>query len=731
MIRRLPHSIAALCIFALFFLWGTKATPWLFFTAFWPVIHILYGVSAALLALLLSAAPGTARRLFNGLVALRYFIVPTFAGVTTLAITMFVFQNIPHVIDASHFLWTARLLQEGTLSLPVSELYEYSDVTFMVRDGGSYYSLFLPGFSLFLALFDLFGAASLLVPLCTGLSVWLTGRIADKFFNSRVSLLAMALSTVSSFYLFMGASFMTHNFNLFLVMLAVWLVVRDPRSSRGLLLASAAIAITFFVRPQNAVFTYIPLGIYLLVKRAGLSRIVAFALPAIAGAGGLLLFNHAMTGDPLLFPQDLYFSIIEPVERCHRIGMGTGCPNTEGKYLPAGGLTLDYAYWVTYTRLTLMLFNVTGHPYAFFFLAVGFLFSLRRSLFLSSFFLCFFAGYFFFYLPGNLFGPRYFSEVTMLLLIPAAFGIVMAIRKSPRRLRPFIAAFPVAGMLFVTGFIMPELLSRYSDRFWTTDRSFEEAIARHDIRDSVVFVPPFYHAMLLNTQTRPPYDDRGNLIVKDLGRENYYAAAYFMEKRGLRNAYIVDYYPKLRNLTVVEELAEFRLRDIWIEFEHKGRPLTGRPAYATTVAVGQKLNHLPFPLLDEKLDFSKDKGYAVLFGALSPRSYYDFSHPILDPGDYAVTVEILGAPCGGTFAFSVNDQTVTEFSAYRDGYDFLSFTAIVPLKAGTNLFSFIPHGGQSCLLLDYVRMRKLDDPGATAPADYPDYAPPEKEDPES
>ena len=724
MIRRLPHIIVALLAFALFFLWGTKATPWLFFTAFWPMIHILYGVSAALLMILLFAAPDASRRFFNGLVRLRYFIIPPLAGIATLFITVFVFQNIPHVIDAAHFLWTARLMQEGAISLPAGDLYEYTDVTFMVRDGGIRYSLFLPGFSLFLALFDTIGAASLLVPLCTGLSVWLTGRIADKFFNSRVSLLAMALCTVSSFYLFMGASFMTHNFNLFLVMLAVWLVVRDPHSYRGLIIASLALAITFFVRPQNAVFSYLPLGIFLLVKRVGITRLIAFAFPAVLGAGGLLLFNHAMTGNPLLFPQDLYFSIIEPVPHCHRIGMGTGCPNTEGKFLPPEGLTLDYAYWVTYTRLTLMLFNVTGHPYIFLFLALSFLFSLRRGLFLASFFLSFFAGYFFFYLPGNLFGPRYFTEVTMLLLIPAAFGIVMITRKTPRRFRPLIAAFPLAGMLFIAGIIMPELLERYSDRFWTTDRSFEEAITQKGITQSVVFVPATYHAMLLNTQTRPPFDDHGNLIVKDLGRENLYGAAYFMEKYALKNAYVIDYYPKLRNLTVVEELAEFRLNDMWIEFENKGRPLSGKPAYATPVSVGFKLTHLPFAKLDENLDFSNDRGYTVLFGALSPDSYYDISHPILDPGTYELTVDILGAPCGGSFSLTVNDAPVLDFSAFDEEYRFQKVQVSAPLTAGNNRISFVPRTGQSCLILDYIRLRKVEE---EAPVDYPDYTPPEWE----
>lgn len=722
MIRRIPHTIVAIALFGLFFLWGTRGKPWLFFTAFWPTIHLLYAGVAVMLTLCLFLRPDLLRFLRDRLVEYRYRIFPPFTAIAAILISWLVFDNIPHVIDAAHFLWSAQLMLDGSFSLPAGDLYEFFDVTFMVRDGGRYYSLFLPGFSLALAPFAALGVPWLLVPLASGLSVWLTGRIADRFFNGRVSCLAMALCTFSSFYLFMGASFMTHNFNLLLLLTAVWLVTRDHRDGRALFAASAAIALSLFMRPQNALFSYLPLGTYLLLKRTPLSRLVLFAIPAAIGGAALLGYNHLMTGNALTFPQDIYFSVIEPIPFCHRIGLGTGCPNTEGEFLPAGGLTLDYAYWVAYTRLTLLLFNVAGHPYPFLFLIFAFFFGLRRNLFLFSFFLAFFVGYFFFYLSGNLFGPRYFTEVTTLLLIPAAAGIVYAARSSPRWSRPFIAAFPIAGLLFVSGIIMPELLSRYSDRFWVTDRSFEKAIEEQDIRDSVVFVPAAYHSMLLNLQERPPFDRRGNLILKDLGRENLYGAAYFMETLGLKNAWAIDYYPKLRNLAIVEELPDFRVNDIWIEFEHKGRPATGRPAYATPVAAGVKLTYLPFTTLDEKLDFSKDQGYAVLFGALSSDSYYDITHPVLDPGDYELTIEILAAPCGGEFSLTVNDAPVAVFSAYDGEYRFTALRVTAPLRAGTNRFTFTPRTGQSCLILDYLRLKKKE---AAAAENYPDYAPPE------
>jgi len=721
MIRRLPHLFAALCVLALFFGWGTRGAPHLFFTAFWPTIHLLYGTAATLLLFLVIAIPRSLSRLFHRLVAWRYRVLPPIAGIATTLIAIFVFQGIPHVIDAAHFEWTARLLLKGTVSIPANDLYEFQDATFMVRDGGRFYSLFLPGFSLVLAPFTALGIGWLFTPLCTALAVWLAGRIADHFFDAETSFLTMTLTTFSSFYLFMGASFMTHPFNLFCVMLAVWLVLRDPTRVFNLLVAGTALAVTLFIRPQNAIFAAAPLAIFLLMKRTPLKGLFFFALPFVLGGTGLLIYNLAMTGHPLVFPQDIYFSVIEPRPFCHRLGLGTGCPDTEGEFLPPEGLTFQYAFWVAYTRLTLLLFNVTGHPYPFLFLAAAFFFALRRSLFLFSFFGAFFVGYFFFYLPGNLFGPRYFSEVIMLLLIPAAYGIVESARRLPRMAKPLVAAFPIAGVVFVSAFIMPELTERYSDRFWVTDRSFEEAIARENIRNSIVFVPESYHAMFLNTQKSPPFDDRGNLILKDLGRENHYAAAYYMEKGHFRNAHVIDYYPRQRNLTIVEELAEFRLNDIWMELEHKGRPLTGRPAYVTRVAAGVKLRNLPFPSLDEHLDFSGDKGLAILFGTLDKDSYYDFTVPILDPGEYEGTLEYLGISCGGFVSLTANGAPVTTFSTYDEGETFAAVHFTTTLTAGTNRFVLTPEHGQTCLVLDYLRLKKKELPAG----DYPDYAPPE------
>jgi len=726
MTRRLPHLLTAICFLFLFFGWGTRGTPSLFFTAFWPQMHLLYGFAFLTCLLLFLRFYPAVTRIFEHTVAWRYRLFPPLAGITAALIAFFVFDGIPHVIDAAHFEWTARLILRGKLSIPANDLYEFQDTTFMVRDGGRFYSLFLPGLSLFLAPFTAAGIGWIFTPLCTALSVFFAGKIADYFFDERTSFLAMALATFSSFFLFMGASFMTHAFNLMAVMLAVWFATCTDRRPLYLFLSSTALATTLFIRPQNALFAFIPLALFLLVKRTPLRFLALFAVPMAVTGGGVLLYNMVMTGSPLVFPQDIYFSVIEPRPFCHRLGLGTGCPNTEGEYLPSEGLTFEYAFWVAYTRLTLTLFNVTGHPYPFLFLSLACLFALRRTLFLSSFFLVFFAGYYFFYLPGNLFGPRYFTEIMMLLLIPAAYGIVETCRRLPPVLRSFIAAFPCSGVLFVSFFIMPELVERYSDRFWATDRSFEEAISKKGIRNSVVFVPETYHSMFLNTQKNPPYDNYGNLILRSLGRENYYSAAYYMETQGLRNAYVIDYYPRLRNLTVVEELPDFRLNDIWIELEHKGRPLTGKPSYVTPVVVGKKVRYLPFDSLDEDLDFSNDKGLAILFGMLDEMSYYDFTVPILDPGDYEVTLEYLALPCGGSFSLAVNNHAVLSFSAYGKTEAFVTQKVIVPLNAGANRFVITPAAGQSCLILDYLRLKKRD--VLSLFDDYPEYAPPEEKD---
>lgn len=703
--------VTSVVFFLVFFIWGTKGKFWTVFTAFYPKFHIVFVCTALTLVAGAFLFPGPISKSFDFVVKHRYRIFPLLGFVLSALIAVFVFQSVPHVVDASHFLWTARVfIETGSFHLPSSELYEYYRNTFNVDLGGHYLSIFLPGFSIFLVPFELLGISFLFTPLCSGVSVYLIGKIADRQMDDdRISFFAMFFSVFSSFYLFMGASFMTHSFNLMLTLLSVYLVLSSEKN-RAYLIAGASSAIMLFIRPQNAFFVYVATLMFMFLKgkKNYIKKAVLFTAPFI-GVGCLLMFyNWYYTGHPTIFPQDVYFSIREPYDLCHRIGLGKGCPNTEGDYLPLGGLTMGYAFWVALTRITLMNFNLCGHPLIFFFIIISFVFNFRKNFEISLFFIVFFIGYYFFYLPGNLFGPRYFFEVASLLFIPAGYGFFMLRDKVGKIPKALITAIPISIFIFLSAVIMPSLMRRFSDTFWRTDRAVEMAIKEENIKNSIVFVPEYYASVFLNLMTKPPHDDDGNLILLDREEENSYACAYFMEKGDYEGAYVVDYYEKLKNKTAITPMYECSRDHMKIEFEDKRLPLTGKPDYGVNFAQSEEEYKKFYPVKELKVDVSGGSVFAMKFKFLNEKSYYDFSHPILESGNYSITLSYVSDWCGPKVELFIDGEKVQVIDMFSEEQKRNTVTIDRNFEKGVHTFKLAPLSGNSCVMIDSLEMNRTD-----------------------
>lgn len=701
--------ITSLVFFLVFFVWGTRGKFWTVFTAFYPRFHITALVVFTIILAAIYVVPNKSLNLFEFLVKHRYKIFPFAGFLFSALIAIFIFDSIPHVIDAAHFLWTARIfLETGTFHIPSSELYEYYQNTFNMDINGRYFSLFLPGFSIFLASFELIGISHLFTPLCNGLAVFLLGKIAEKQFDEKVSLFAMIFGVFSSFYLFMGASYMTHSFNLVLTLLSIYIILYKG-TPLGFLIAGFSASILLFIRPQNAVFLYVSLIFFMFLKNKKLKDIILLTVPFVFMGFLLLYHNYFYTGHPLLFPQDIYFSIREPYEHCHRLGLGKGCPNTEGYYLPAEGLTMKYAFWVAFTRITLMNFNLSGHPLIFLFIIMSFVFSFRKSFEIAMFFIVLFIGYYFFYLPGNLFGPRYLAEAASLLFIPAGFAFFRMLDSKYKVVKAFIITIPITILIFLSTTIMPVLLEQFDEDFWGTDRAMERAIERENIKNSIVFMPEEYASVFLNLMDKPPYDKHGNLILADLGEENSFAVAYFMERRSFEGAYVIDYYEKLENRTAVTPIYEAVRDRVWFEFEDKRLPLSGKPDYGVNFAQSEEEDKKFYPVKHISVDVSDESVFAMRFGELNEKSYYDFSHPILEPGFYEITLFYISDFCGKNAAFSIDGEDKGSFSFYSEEQKNSVFKTTHYFEKGSHKFRITPLENESCLMIDAFKMEKTDE----------------------
>ncbi len=713
-INKFSGIILALIFFSIFFLWGMKGRFWHVFTGFFPVFHLYFLGTTLFFLVIIFFLGKQSQKVFEKIVEKRYFILPPLSLIFSLLISFFVFQLIPHVIDASHFLWTSRLILQGKLSLPQSPFYEIYRNTFNVLHNHRYFSLFLPGFSFFMAPFTALGIEWLFDPLSYMFSVILIGKIADKYADKRVSFFAMFLATVSYTFLFLSASFMTHSFNMFLTLLAIYVFLKDTDSKKYILISSILVSILIFIRPQNALFTIFPFGFYILFSKNNfkekIKNLIILATPFSIMVLLLLIYNYHFTGSFFKFPQDIYFLIREPYKFCHRLGIGKGCPNTEGIYLPKTGLTWTYAFWVMFTRISLVLFNVVSTPLLFLFLPLIFVVKRSKYLFISSFFLFYFIGYFFFYLPGNLFGPRYFSEVVILLLIPISEGFFLLFDKSNKVGKSFTAAIPIAGLLMFSITILPTIIKRDSHRFWNTGDLIAKTIKKNRIKNSLIFIPSQYPAEFLNLQTKPPFDKNGNLILKDLGKENSFVAEYYFTKGNYKNAYVVDYEEKSKNKIQITELFKTTPFKIWIEFEDKRKPLTGKPDYAVNFATSEarKKKFYPIKTIKSNIDLSRDSSLAIYFKKLTPQSYYDFSHPILSEGEYFFRFGFISDFCGNDFDFYVNNKKIVKFSNYSKQQKYSQISFYARLKKGINTFKLVPKKNKECIIADYIFMKKVD-----------------------
>lgn len=701
--RKIPAFFPAIIFLCLFFFWGTRGKFWTVFTAFYPRFHLIFIALAVLFFLLDSFAHDKSAETFDFFVEKRYWIFPFLGFLFPALIAVFVFDSIPHVIDAAHFLWTARVfIETGHFHLPESELYEYYQNAFNLGINGRYLSLFLPGFSIFLIPFELLGISQFFTPLCNGIAVFLLGKIADRQFNAKTSFFAMFFALFSSFYLFMGASFMTHPFNLMLTLLTIYLVMISENRILPLLFAGLAGGWVLFIRPQNAFFVYGGVLIMMFSRKMKFRSAVIYTLPYILIGFALMFYNYFYTGNPMMFPQDAYFMIREPYKFCHRMGFGKGCPNTEGDYLPKEGLTPKYAFWVSFARLTLLNFNLVGHPLIFVFLISSFFYSFRKSLELSMFFLIFFVGYFFFYLSGNLFGPRYFSEVASLLLVPCGYAFFSMRDSVNKWVKPFVTALPAAIFIFLVTTIMPTFLFSFHDSFWGTDKAVEQAIERENIRNSIIFAPTLYGSVFLNLMKKPPYDDRGNLILLDIGEENFYAAAYFMDKEPFEGAYIIDYYPKLADKTAVTPLFEATRGKMVFEFENKRLPKTGEPDYGVNFAMSEDKDKAFYPVKDLKVFVSNESVFAMRFDELTDKSYYDFTHPFIESGDYKFNLFYVADECGPDATLFIDDEEIGTFSLKSPYQERRVFSTEHYFDRGNHYFKIVPKSGNSCIMLDSV-----------------------------
>jgi 4-amino-4-deoxy-L-arabinose transferase-like glycosyltransferase len=358
-------------------------------------------------------------------------LICALAFLATAAVSYFAFERLPHLEDEVAYLFQAKTLALGRLTVP-SPTHAYSFWTpFVLDHEGQRFGKYPPGWPGVLALGELVGAAWLVNPLLAALALYLVYRLGQTLYDARVGLLAAALGLTSPLFLVLSGSFLSHLVTLvWLLLFSLWFIwtahaggeAQQGKRSRWLAVgAGLALGMAFLTRSLTTVAYAMPFVVYSLVQvvrrqQAHWRNYLLIALAGGAVAALLPVYQWAVTGDPWLNPYVLWW----PYDR---IGFGPDIGAMPGGHSP-------FYAWVNLKQdLSRSATDVLGWPaLSWVPLVLGLAMRPRRAKdwALLAPFVCLVVAYLFYWIgsPARLWGPRYYFEGFAGLWLLAAVGLL-------------------------------------------------------------------------------------------------------------------------------------------------------------------------------------------------------------------------------------------------------------------------------------------------------------------
>ena len=348
----------------------------------------------------------------------------------TILVTYYVteryFEGIPHLEDEIAYVWQARAIADGNLTVASPPQAESFLVPFVVDHNGQRFGKYPLGWPVVLAIGVRLGIRSFINPLLAGLGVWLTYRLGKKVFGETVGIIAAALTLTSPFFLMNSGTLLSHSFGLVLstAFALAWIDGFGEQNVSRRTLPTAVAGLTLGVlaltRPLTALAVALPFalhGLYLLIRADWHTRrhVMAVGSLALAVSAVTLLWQYAVTGDALLNPYTLWWSY-------DKIGFGPGYGVTEnGHSLNLARINTRFSLRVGYSDL------FGWGRFSWIFLPFGILAILLRrnwrGVLVAAVFPSLVIFYMAYWVGAWVFGPRYYFEGLFSLILITGAGI--------------------------------------------------------------------------------------------------------------------------------------------------------------------------------------------------------------------------------------------------------------------------------------------------------------------
>lgn len=722
------RQITAVLLFCLFFVWSywgsfsALAAPLVLLPAALFVFAILFFTPKSLSQYIENIEDFFLKRGFA--------LFPALAFAISLYISLKWFSGLPFVPDEVNYKYLAQAILDGKITSELHPHYEFFNFLYTVPSVGGAYSIYQIGFPLFLALFLALGVPWLANPLLVAFSVFLTGRIAEIFYDRKTAVIAMFFASTSVFITVLGGTMMAHPFCAAATLGAFYFAVCAEKSNdsrqllKNVVVSALFISVLLLARPQNALFALFFTVLYLFLKlkfskffKTGVVYTLIISVFFVL----LVYSNYVITGSVAEFKHQKFWDISEPVDDCMGIGLGKGCKFSANTELPEEGLNFTYATEITRQRLEAFLPGLTLNPLFFLFILLPFFKRSRGKLlifndyFMLFGFMIFFVAYYFYYFPGVTYGARYYFEGSFFLFPLMAQGVVTLLDTTGRvekaaKLKYLTESLLIAGLALQFLINFPATSDTYSKGWWATTRLLSSKLQEKNVTDGVVFInPDYFYSSGLPLMNIHKIDANRLIFAIDLGLESnqklmdYYKGRRFFWANFHREGDILHSKEPLE-LDLFEIFRDPAITKITVELEHKSYPIDGKPDYCNRyLQMGPIVNNyagfaLPPEFNDGRLYF-----FCRFTGT---DQFYTFGQNFTTAGRFLTKVTFAAHPVGGKFEFRHNGSThPIDFHSEHAEYKTIEF--VEDIKQGLNLFTFLPKAAGSYFIIDKIEFFPL------------------------
>jgi hypothetical protein len=241
------------------------------------------------------------------------FAILSAAAVVAICLILHVvaYNRHPHIPDEVAYLFQARTLATGRLTLPNPPVPEAFGLYLFESGPKGWFTPVPPGWPAALVPGVLIGAPWLVNPVLTGINVLLLYLVLQPLYGRRVTRLAVLLFAASPWNVFLGMSFMPHAFTLCCALTATLGVIAARRTdqARWAWGGGLALGIVASIRQLDAMIMAAALGLWAIGlggKRLRLSATAGLVLGSMLATAPLLAFNRFFTGKAGRFPMMEY-----------------------------------------------------------------------------------------------------------------------------------------------------------------------------------------------------------------------------------------------------------------------------------------------------------------------------------------------------------------------------------------------------------------------------------------